>query len=84
MFLIGIQWPDTVRHFVEILPRLGAGVVVHLHDIKLPFEYCANCDGGGYSEQYMLATAFLFSDQWRVLAPIGYLESLGQLPMVGG
>src|ERR1043166_8395069 len=55
---------DTVRLFLEILPRIKPGVLVHIHDICLPFEYVADFDGRQYNEQYMLAAALLFGNCW--------------------
>lgn len=68
---------DTVRLFLEILPRLKPGVIIHLHDICLPYEYVAGYDRRGYSEQYMLATLLLFSRQYEVLLPVSYLGRQG-------
>ena len=70
---------DTVRLFLEILPALKPGVVVHIHDICLPGEYIDSFDGRGYSEQYMLAAALLFGDIWEVLAPVCHLCAAGRL-----
>lgn len=71
---------DTVRLFLEILPRLAPGVIVHIHDICLPKEYCKSFDRRGYSEQYMLAAALLFSDELEVLLPISLLSEQGTFP----
>jgi hypothetical protein len=30
---------DVVRIYLEIIPRLAAGVTVHIHDIYLPYVY---------------------------------------------
>lgn len=49
---------DVVVFFLEILPRLPEGVLIHLHDILLPADYFPAWAGRYYSEQYMLA-AFL-------------------------
>jgi len=65
---------DTVRLFLEILPRLKPGVIVHIHDINLPREYPKSFDGRGYSEQYMLGATLLFGDEWEVLAPLAYIS----------
>jgi hypothetical protein len=70
---------DTVRLFLEILPRLRPGVVIHVHEIALPWEYPTAFDGRGYSEQYMLAAALLFSNAWEILAPVNYLCAAGRL-----
>lgn len=68
---------DTVRLFLEILPQLAPGVLVHIHDICLPYEYIKAFDRRGYSEQYMLAAALLFADQFEVLLPVALLARQG-------
>jgi hypothetical protein len=65
---------DTVHLFLEILPVLKPGVIVHLHDILLPYEYHKDFDGRGYSEQYMLATALLSSSSYEVVLPLNFLS----------
>ncbi len=50
---------DVVVLFLDILPSLQAGVLVHLHDISLPYDYPDEQIALGYSEQYMLATLLL-------------------------
>jgi hypothetical protein len=68
---------DTVRLFLEILPKVAPGVLIQIHDICLPGEYVKAYDGRGYSEQYMLAAALMFSDQLEVVLPVAYLGSEG-------
>jgi hypothetical protein len=69
---------DTVKLFLEILPILRPGVIVHIHDIFLPFEYSREQTDRGYSEQYLLATTLLASSKIEVLLPIWYLSQLKQ------
>ena len=71
---ITLNGTDTVRLFLEILPRLKPGVLVHVHDIMLPREYPDSFFGRGYSEQYMLAATLLFGPDFEVLAPISYIS----------
>jgi Mlc titration factor MtfA (ptsG expression regulator) len=40
---------------MEILPRLKKGVVVHIHDIYLPYDYPQFMCDRFYTEQYGLA-----------------------------
>lgn len=68
---------DTVRLFLEILPMLAPGVVIHIHDICLPHEYIQAFDRRGYSEQYMLAAALLYTDEFEVLLPVSMLGREG-------
>lgn len=49
---------DVVFEFLYILPRLRPGVVVHIHDVFLPYEYPMDWmlrEVRPYTEQYMLA-----------------------------
>jgi hypothetical protein len=74
---------DTVQLFLEILPVLKPGVIIHLHDILLPYEYHKDFDGRGYSEQYMLAAALLSGPQYKVLLPINFLYHYDKLYLGG-
>ena len=56
--------------YLEVLPRLKKGVVVHIHDIFLPYNYPA----GGilneqvfWSEQYLLQAFLCFNSSYEVL-----------------
>jgi hypothetical protein len=46
---------DAMVFFMEILPELKKGVIVHLHDIFLPYDYPQVMCDRAYSEQYGLA-----------------------------
>jgi len=46
---------DCVIFFLEILPDLKPGVLVHIHDIFLPYDYPPEWNERYYSEQYLLA-----------------------------
>lgn len=46
---------DVTTFFLEILPRLSPGVIVHLHDIFLPWDYPHEWSAHYYSEQYLMA-----------------------------
>lgn len=50
---------DVVIAFLEILPRLKPGIIVHFHDIFLPYDYPDEQINTYYSEQYMLAAYIL-------------------------
>lgn len=74
---------DATVFFLEILPRLPPGVVVHVHDIFLPFDYPRPWARRYYSEQYLLAAFLLGGGQcFDVLLPLVYLSrhpTLGEL-----
>jgi hypothetical protein len=50
---------DATVFFLEILPRLKKGVIVHIHDIYLPYDYPQFMCDRAYSEQYALAIFLL-------------------------
>ena len=50
---------DVVVLFLEVLPWLAPGVIVHIHDVYLPHDYPKFMCDRGYSEQYFLATFLL-------------------------
>lgn len=50
---------DAMVFFLEILPRLKKGVIVHIHDIYLPYDYPQDMCDRFYSEQYGLAMFLL-------------------------
>lgn len=63
---------DCVYEYLSILPRLKPGVVVHVHDIFLPFEYPERWIKGDcffWNEQYLLHAFLLFNSAFRVEFP---------------
>jgi len=46
---------DVTVFFIDVLPRLAPGVIVHLHDINLPYDYPESFKHWYWNEQYMLA-----------------------------
>lgn len=50
---------DVTVFFLEILPTLPAGVLVHVHDIFWPEDYPASWGKWYYSEQYLLGAYLL-------------------------
>ena len=61
---------DSTVFFLEVLPRLKKGVIVHIHDIYLPYDYPQFMCDRFYSEQYALA-AFLLANphKYRPILP---------------
>lgn len=61
---------DVTVCFLELLPQLKPGVIVHIHDIYLPYDYPQEMCDRFYSEQYMLA-AFLLANpkKYEVIFP---------------
>ena len=64
------QGSDVTVFFLEILPRLKPGVIVHVHDIYLPDDYISGHLRRLWNEQYLLATALLFgAPRFEILFP---------------
>jgi hypothetical protein len=71
---------DVPFLYLEVLPRLSTGVVVHAHDIMLPYEYSPLFTERCYNEQYVLAALLLGSTTWQPMLPVHWLSQRGQLP----
>lgn len=54
---------DSMVFFLDILPQLKKGVIVHIHDIYLPYDYPQFMCDRFYSEQYGLAMYLLANPQ---------------------
>jgi hypothetical protein len=50
---------DSMVFYLEILPKLNKGVIVHIHDIYLPYDYPQFMCDRFYTEQYGLAMYLL-------------------------
>ena len=68
---------DVNYLFLEVLPRLRPGVIVHVHDIFLPFEYRRDWvldELRFWSEQYLLQAFLAFNSEFEVLMANSYLN----------
>jgi Methyltransferase domain len=68
---------DVNYLFLEVLPRLKAGVIVHVHDIFLPFEYPRDWvldEFRFWTEQYLLQAFLTFNSEFEVLLANSYLN----------
>ena len=67
---------DVNYLFLEVLPRLEPGVIVHIHDIFLPFEYRRDWvkeEFRFWTEQYLLQAFLTFNSEFEVLMANSYL-----------
>jgi hypothetical protein len=67
---------DVNYLFLEVLPRLKPGVVVHVHDIFLPFDYRRDWvmdELRFWTEQYLLQAFLSFNSEFEVLMANAYL-----------
>ncbi len=67
---------DVNYLFLEVLPRLRPGVIVHVHDIFFPFDYRRDWvldEFRFWTEQYMLRAFLAFNSDFEVLLCNNYL-----------
>jgi predicted O-methyltransferase YrrM len=67
---------DVVRIYLEIIPSLASGVVIHIHDIFLPYLYPRDVltHFWGWQETVLLAALMTSNPQLSVLAGLSALH----------
>jgi predicted O-methyltransferase YrrM len=67
---------DVTVFFIDVLPSLKPGVIVHIHDVMLPYDYPDWAKNWYWNEQYMLAV-YLMGHMPRLapLAPTAFICS---------
>jgi predicted O-methyltransferase YrrM len=68
---------DVVKLFLQILPILPSGVVIHVHDIFLPYEYPEQWiihETRKWAEQYFVQVLLQESKTYEVLWPGHYFQ----------
>jgi predicted O-methyltransferase YrrM len=69
---------DVNRLVLDVLPSLAPGVIIHFHDIFLPFEYPREWlaeEGYYWAEQYLLQAFLAFNRSFEVLAAASLLAA---------
>src|SRR5262249_46442361 len=64
--------------FLEVLPRLNPGVLIHIHDIFLPYDYPRDWivkEHRFWNEQYLLHAFLLFNRAFEVLWAGSYMHT---------
>jgi predicted O-methyltransferase YrrM len=68
---------DVCYEFLEILPRLKKGVLIHIHDIFLPREYPRDWvinNNFFWNEAYLLQAFLIFNDAFEVIWAGNYMK----------
>ncbi len=68
---------DVVVEYLQILPTLAPGVVVHVHDIFTPRNYPESLLRDKvlfWNEQYVLEAFLTHNDSWDVVLALNYLQ----------
>lgn len=60
---------DVIWLFLNIMPRLAPGVVVHIHDVFWPFEYPADWlqEHRDWTEIYLLHAFLIGNKSWEIM-----------------
>lgn len=69
---------DVVREYLEIVPRVASGVLIHAHDIFIPGDYPREAvlhNLAFWSEQYLLQALLMFNPHFEVLWGSSYMQS---------
>lgn len=64
--------------YLEVLPRLKPGILIHLHDIHLPYEYhqvyaTSEVFRQFWTEQYLLQAFLINNQEFEILLAMNYL-----------
>ncbi|HTZ64168.1 MAG TPA: class I SAM-dependent methyltransferase [Solirubrobacteraceae bacterium] len=67
---------DVVFLLQEVLPRLADGVVVHIHDIFLPWDYPQEwvLVGRAWNEQYAVRSFLAFNSAFEILVGVAWMS----------
>jgi hypothetical protein len=75
-----LQNSDNTVFFLEVIPRIKPGVLIHIHDIFWPFDYPNVWIKRMYSEQYVLGAMLLYApEKFNIIFPNTYLSFCTQL-----
>lgn len=74
---------DVTVCFLDVLPYLKKGVIVHVHDIYLPSDYPQFMCDRFYSEQYMLAAFILANpEKYKTIFPAYFISEDKELAKI--
>lgn len=68
---------DCAYIYCVLLPQVPVGVIVHIHDIFLPYEYPEHFvrgDAGHWGEQYIVSVLLQNETRWAAIWPGHYLQ----------
>jgi hypothetical protein len=71
---------DVTVFMLDVLPLLKPGIVIHFHDIHLPFDYPDMFSSWYWNEQYILAAYLLAAgDKVKILMPSRFMSDSAEL-----
>jgi hypothetical protein len=76
---IAMPGTDVDRLFLDVLPRLASGILIHIHDITLPRRYPGAWAWRGYNEQIPVGT-LLQGGGYEVVFASHFVASACEMP----
>jgi hypothetical protein len=74
---------DAMISLLELLPFLNKGVIVHIHDIYLPYDYPQFMCDRFYNEQYLLAALIIGNPQrYKTILPNFFISEEPELNQI--
>jgi hypothetical protein len=74
---------DSMVFYLEVLPRIKKGVIIHIHDVYLPYDYPQFMCDRYYSEQYGLAMYLLANpSKYQPLLPNFFISEDPELSSI--
>lgn len=68
---------DVLYEYLELLPTLAEGVIVHIHDIFSPRDYLESWlvdDIKFWNEQYLLEAFLTNNSEWKIVGALNFLH----------
>ena len=69
---------DVLFEYLELLPILNPGVIIHIHDIFSPRDYLDKWiydDHLMWNEQYLLEAFLCFNNEFKIIGAVNYLSN---------
>lgn len=69
---------DVLKLFLEILPKLNKGVIVHIHDIFTPKNYPYRWlvkENKFWNEQYLVEALLMNENKFQIYLMLNYLKN---------
>jgi hypothetical protein len=68
---------DVLFEYLELLPALNSGVIVHIHDIFSPRDYPKSWvvdEVRLWNEQYLLEAFLSYNSEWKIMGALNFLR----------
>ena len=68
---------DIIKEYLEIIPSLNSGVIIHVHDIFSPHDYLEHWIEENvffWNEQYILESTLSNNSSYEIIAALNFLK----------